>query len=144
MALLYAVVTLIFLYLGSNIISFYKNYLVAQKSGLPVVISPIYPNNVIWMIISVPLRGTLERILPAIVWDRVKMAIHGWEFLDKGKSQTKYGKSFMYVTPGSNELWTADVEVVSEILARRNDFLQLKLTSGTMTEISFIDYLLIT
>lgn len=37
-----------------------RNYIVARKTGLPIIIVPIDHNHPIWMVASVPLRPTFK------------------------------------------------------------------------------------
>jgi hypothetical protein len=115
--------TLTLLYALSTVWAFAKTFLAARKSGFPSYLSPANPSNPIWMISQVFLRPILANILPAAAFERINIAIYGWEFRGRYATHAKYGASFMYVTPGANELWVADEEIANAILARRNDFL---------------------
>jgi hypothetical protein len=46
----------------------------------------------------------------------------GWWFDDKYRTHQKYGKVFINVTPGMNELHVADPTVVHQIHMRKWDF----------------------
>ena len=122
------VLTLLSIYLLSNLWSFLNNYREARKSNLPIVICPVYPNNGIWQIFSVPLYPYF-RYLPSFLWDRIKIAIYGWELFDRGQVHSRVGKAFLLVSPGSIELWTADPDISGTVMARRKDFMQMELTS---------------
>ena len=128
-----AILTSFTIYLLSNLWSFCNHYREARKSNLPIVICPVYPNNVPWQILSVPLRPWLQRYLPAFLWERVKLAIYGWPFFDKREAHSKLGEAFLLVSWGSVELWIADPDVSGIVMARRKDFMQNKLTSRKTT-----------
>jgi hypothetical protein len=108
----------------------YRNYTIAKSSGgVPIIICPLDPDNLLWMIIKVPLRPTLKRILPRSVYDAIKISIFGWEFRDKYALHAQVGSVFWLVNPGSCELWVADPAVAQIVLARRKDFIQLPIAS---------------
>lgn len=111
-------------YLLWNCQSLYANYREARKSGYPLLICPANPNNVLWMIFSVPSRPVLARFLPAFIYRQIIPSIYGWEFPFKYELFARLGSSFILVTPGKNELWVADPETAHSILLRRNDFVQ--------------------
>lgn len=110
-----------------------QNYLSARRTGLPLVICPIHPNNPIWMLLSVPLRPYLRRILPPPLFLRLNMSIYGWEFGEKYHPHAVYGKNFIYVTCGSNEINIAEPELAAEVLRRTpKDFVQTAIGSRIM------------
>ncbi len=104
--------------------SLFSNYREARRSGYPILVCPANTDNIIWIIFAVAFRPILARCLPAFAYGRIKAAIYGWEFLYRYELFAKLGSSFILVTPGKNKLWTADPEMASSILTRRNDFLQ--------------------
>jgi len=61
--------------------SLLANYRKPRQSGFPLLVCPANTNNVLWMVFSVALRPILVQYLPASVYDRIKAAICGWEFL---------------------------------------------------------------
>ncbi|KAF2100319.1 cytochrome P450 [Rhizodiscina lignyota] len=109
-----------------------RNILNGRKTGLPVVVVPLDQNHILWMLLAVPCRPTLKRILPNFIWERITISIYGWEFHERRKPYQKYagnGKSFMLAGCGKLELWTGDAEMTYEILRRPQDFVQLDLTT---------------
>jgi hypothetical protein len=111
-------------YILSNIYSLYSNYRIARASGVPVIVCPVYPDNIIWIIIKVPLRPILKRILPTFIFERINISIFGWEFLDKFDFHSRVGPTFCLATPGNVEFWIADPEVAQVVLAKRKEFVQ--------------------
>ena len=110
----------------------YSNYRQAGASGFPIVICPVNPNNVVWMIISVICRRFLAQYLPRSLYERVKGSIYGWEFHTRYEIFDRLGPAFIQSTPGKNELMIADPEMISAVLQRRTDFYQLDIASGTV------------
>ncbi|OAQ85151.1 cytochrome p450 domain-containing protein [Purpureocillium lilacinum] len=108
---------------------FYRNYQDAIRSGLPVILCPVNNQSILYIIAQVPLRPILARFLPEPLFDRVRLSIFGWEFLDKGAIHERVGPAFILVTAGVNELWCADPHMAQSILSRRKDFVQLPIGS---------------
>jgi hypothetical protein len=111
-------------YILSCVYSLYRNYQIACASGVPVIVCPVDPDNIIWMIIKVPLRPTLKKILPTFLFERINISIFGWEFFDKFELHSRVGLTFCLATPGNVEFWIADPEVAQAVLAKRKDFVQ--------------------
>ncbi|KAG9236761.1 cytochrome P450 [Amylocarpus encephaloides] len=117
---------LLLLFLFSTIYYFSRipwNYRLATKTGLPCYFSPVDPTSLPWLVI-VTLSGynTIGRLLPAFIFDRVKLTIPGWEFDCKYSMHARLGSIFILVTPGENHVYVADSEIGSAILTRRKDF----------------------
>jgi hypothetical protein len=119
-------------YFLSSVYSLYRNYRTACSSGVPVVICPVNPDNIIWVLIKVPLRPTLQKILPTFLYDQIKISIFGWEFRDKFELHSRIGNTFCLATPGGLEFWIADPEVAQVVLAKRKDFVQHPVASLVM------------
>ncbi|OQO07043.1 hypothetical protein B0A48_07609 [Cryoendolithus antarcticus] len=109
---------------------FLRNFYYARKSGVPVIILPWDQDNPLWIVISVPLRPVLQKILPKVVFERIVLAIYGWEFHDKLRPFEQYAapqgndKTFFLVTAGLSEITTRDPEVAWQIVSRPRDFVQ--------------------
>jgi len=52
----------------SNLFALFSNYRLARNCGLPIVITPANPDNLIWMIFNQLIRPYLKAILPDAVW----------------------------------------------------------------------------
>jgi hypothetical protein len=125
-----AILGLALIWVASNIIALFKNYRVARQCGLPIVVTPANPDNIIWMIFCQMIRPRLKSVLPESVWHYFTPTIYGWEFLDKYHFHHSVGKTFLLVTPGDVECWTADPAVANAVLARwKKDFPTLPLTA---------------
>ena len=124
----HVILALLGLYLLTVIWALATLYLQVRKSGFPLVVVPTNPDNPFWIVAGVPLRPLLPRWLPANLRDRITVTTYGWEFAARYKIHSKFGQSFVIVTPGRNELWTADPDLATAILARRKDFHQPEVT----------------
>jgi cytochrome P450 len=113
--------------------AFYKNYSLARKTGLPLLLLPLSHYNPIWMILSVPLiRPLAEKILPEWIYEIVDVATYGWEFRRGWSIFEKYGPAFILVSASANELSVTDPELATEILKRIKDFPQTYMASVIM------------
>ena len=117
------------LYVLSSVWTLVKHFLAARNSGFPSYLSPANPANPLWMILQVLIRPFFRKLLPAAAFERIDIAIHGWEFRRRHSTHAKYGATFMYATPGTVELWVADEEIANAILARRNDFVMPRIVA---------------
>lgn len=105
----------------STILSFLRNLRNAQKSGLPIVISPVDFMNPVWLVLQKPLSPLLAK-LPFGLGSWVRYNQLSWYFDDKYAMHQEHGKVFIHVTPGMNELHSIDPEANAQILSRRSDF----------------------
>jgi len=100
----------------------------AKSTGLPFLIYPIDPSNIIWLLAAVPLRPWLKSVLPTRIWNRLTLTIYGWDFYEKRRPFDEYAapqgnpKSFLMASCGPLELWTADPIVATDVLRRTDDF----------------------
>jgi hypothetical protein len=134
MGILIVTFTVFILWLFSNIYSLYRNYILARSSGLPIVICITNPSNYVWMVLNVPLRPFLQKVLPTSFFNNfIQVTTYGWEFRDKYALHSKVGNVFLLVTPGEIEAWIADPEAVLAVLARRKDFVQSPIASKIMS-----------
>ncbi|RDI83693.1 hypothetical protein Vi05172_g6265 [Venturia inaequalis] len=124
-------------WLLSNIFSLFNNYRQALTSNLPIIIGLGNPDNYFWIVLSVPLRRTIEKLTSNSFYDKhFKITIYGWEFRDKNGSNEKmhdrYGPMFLLVSAGETELWVADPTAAQSILTKRKDFVQSKMGTKIM------------
>ncbi|KAK3679893.1 hypothetical protein LTR78_000270 [Recurvomyces mirabilis] len=107
-------------YFSTFIYALLRNLFLARKTGFPSIIIPWDQNHIVWMILSVPLRPKLKQWLPTQSFDRLTLAIYGWD-------NSPVRKSYMHVGCGRLEFWTADPESTTEILRRPGSFEQVGL-----------------
>ncbi|XMA16215.1 hypothetical protein WAI453_009006 [Rhynchosporium graminicola] len=105
----------------SSIGSFAKNYSAAKKTGLPIIISPVQRMNIPWMLAQHSLAPLLA-LLPLGLGYFARYSSLDYWFEDKYHLHEQVGKTFMFVSPGKNELHTVDPLVKKQIYARRRDF----------------------
>ena len=119
------------LWTGSAIL---KNYGIARRIGLPIVISPVSALNPFWII--------SYRVFPAILslqklpfglgtWTRCTPM--GWAFKDKHALHDKLGSLFIVVTPAGNELTVAEPSVAHAVLTRRKEYVKPAIMYGKST-----------
>ncbi|KAJ5791569.1 uncharacterized protein N7518_008580 [Penicillium psychrosexuale] len=119
---------LVLIYLTNFAYRLFRNIRAAKSIGLPYLVYPIDPSNIIWLLTSVPLRPWLKRILPKQIWERLTLTIYGWEFYEKRRPFDEYAapqgyrKSFLVASCGPLELCTADPILAAEVLQRTDDF----------------------
>lgn len=109
-----------------------RNYLIARKTRLPIVIVPWDQNHFLWMAASVPLMPHLRKWLPSAIINRLALTTYGFEFHERDRIYRCYTggeRSYMHVGMGKLEMNTSDPEIVYEILRRPKDFQVHELTS---------------
>ena len=110
-----------FLLLLKHCNALYANYRRACGTGLPIVICPIDPKGLIWMLGYRRLIPFIEK-LPSS-WRRfTRYSYVGWTFDDKYASQKELGEAFLLATPGENELFVNDAGVIDAILSSPKDY----------------------
>ncbi|ESZ97706.1 cytochrome P450 [Sclerotinia borealis F-4128] len=110
-----------------------RNYLAARKSGLPIRFGLWGSANPLWLLICTLLGySTLSKILPRIIFDRVKITIPAWEHYCKYFVHEKWGTSFILVSPAGNTIFIGDPEVAEEVLTRRKDFGKIEIALQIM------------
>jgi hypothetical protein len=129
MFFLTAIIGIVVLWIGSNVYSLISNYLIARRCGLPILVTPINPDNLLWMIPQEFYRTVLKSILPGPLLNGILPSFYGWELSDRYRLHHRVGLSFLYVTPGDIECWIADSAVAQVVLARRKDFLGAPVTA---------------
>jgi hypothetical protein len=108
-----------------------RNYYLARRTGLPILVCPVNPGNLVWMVLSAKFQPALARYLPSIVYDHIEVAINGWQFRARYTVNAKLGPTFMLVTPARNELCTTDPDMAHAVLSRPRHFVHLELASRT-------------
>ncbi|EXF83633.1 hypothetical protein CFIO01_00775 [Colletotrichum fioriniae PJ7] len=122
--ILTGLIALPLLWIASQIWTLYTNYKAALSVGLPIIICPYDPENLIHVVLSVPFRPLLKRFLSSTFFATVELTIVGWEFRDKSAVHDRVGPAFMLVTTGLNQLICADPTMAHAILNGRREFVQ--------------------
>jgi cytochrome P450 len=118
--------TLLLLFSARFIYNLSKNVLITRKVGVPVVFTPVDQTSIFWIMLSAPYRLLLKSLLPARIYNRVCLAIIGWEFHEKKRpfdQFTSENRTFILLGLSHFELWTADPQAVQDIILRTQDFL---------------------
>lgn len=97
------------------------NYQIARKVGVPLVVIPISPENVLWIIAGNYLIPLFKR-LPFGNGTFTRFNRHGWQTSDNGKAHLELGDAFITVTPGKNWLYVCNAEALTDIFRRGSDF----------------------
>ena len=132
MVLLTVILGALALYILSYVSGLATNTRHARKIGLPYVVGPISTSNVLWMIFSVPWRGTFERVLPRAAWWRLRMLIYGWEFHQRFAVNEDMGGVFMVAMPSQLRLVVSEPQLTHDVLSRRKDFTTLPITKSAL------------
>jgi hypothetical protein len=107
-----------------------RNVMSARRTGLPILFSPVSPANPLWLTFSSTFERQLAKYLPCSIYKTIFMTIYGWQFRYRHSlNRLLPGSVFVLVTPGQNELWIADPDMVTEVLTRSDDFIQMELSS---------------
>ena len=107
------------------------NYSNAKKSGFRYIIIPFEQDNLLWLATCVPLRPLIIKYMPKWVSIRLCMLIQGHEFYEKLYPYEQFAmsqgnnKSYALVTVGNFEVDVRDPEIISEVLRRPREFVQM-------------------
>ncbi|QSS51007.1 cytochrome P450 [Histoplasma capsulatum var. duboisii H88] len=107
-----------------KLVSLVRHYIQARRSGLPIFISPVLSKSIPWMVLGPYLQPFFRKHLPALLYDRLDIVTHGWEYRRGREFHERLGNIFALVTPDECLIWVADPAVGASILQRRNDFPQ--------------------
>lgn len=111
----------------------YTNYQSAKLTGFPIVVCPVNPQNLLYVLVNAPLRPWLMRNLPPVVYNRFKVCTFGWQFYDRHQFHDAVGPVFVLVTTGVNQVWIADPALAQVVLTRRKDFRTVLVTKQVMS-----------
>lgn len=110
-------------YLYRSLSRWRANYLEAKASGIPYIVSPIFPFSTWWLLGS-PILVPVVRALPAFLgepWRHLVYPEFSWSL--KYSVFEKMGSdTILIVTPNQTMCLVADADVVIQVSTRRNDF----------------------
>lgn len=101
----------------SSIWGVIRNYLVARKIGLPIIILPISHDNPIWMLIA-------RRVMPFLKYFPfgsgrfTRFGYVGFQFDDKYRMHQELGDAITFVTPGKNWIYLCNADAIHELIRR--------------------------
>ena len=99
-----------------------KDYLIARKTGIPLVVIPISHENPIWMIVDKKIFVPLFQSHPFGFGSFIRYNWRGWEFANKNRPHLEMGDVFVVVTPVRNWLYFCNAEALVDVFQRRTDF----------------------
>ncbi|THV49226.1 hypothetical protein BGAL_0205g00030 [Botrytis galanthina] len=106
-----------------NVYSLYLNYKDASALGLPRVISPITPDNPLWIALQTIFK-TAVRQFPFGAVSFTRHTRLGWEFHDRFHTHVRLGDAWVLVTPTRNWICVANAATVTDIFSRGRDFVR--------------------
>ncbi|PQE30165.1 cytochrome p450 protein [Rutstroemia sp. NJR-2017a WRK4] len=101
----------------------YINYKNASVLGLPRVISPITPDNPLWIAFQTAFK-TIVRRFPFGASSFTRHTRLGWEFHDRYRTHVRLGDAWVLVTPSRNWVFVANAAAVTDIFSRGRDFVR--------------------
>lgn len=132
MAFAKIVLAVIFLIIAHPIYSLYRNYGVAKRVGLPILVTPIFPFNPLWMVLGPLVFPLMKRIPVQLINDWGLLGDVGWSFADLGDIHKRRGSTFVAVTPNGSTLITDDPQATEEVLRRTNVFIKPNVIYGAI------------
>ena len=121
MALLLLLSSIFLAFLLSQCFSLYRSYQNARTLGLPIVISPVNPRNILWQLFQPRIQPFL-RLLPDSLIQFAIISNPTWSFRDKAAVHQRLGPALVLVCPGINHIWVADPDAATTILTKRKEF----------------------
>ena len=121
--LLQVAILLLLLFVLYKVYSVYINYTKASKLGLPLVVSPITPDDPLWIALQTAFGGIL-RHFPFATTSFTRHCRLGWEFHDRYQTHARLGDAWILVTPVRNWLYVANPAAVINIFGRGQDFMR--------------------
>lgn len=122
---LYLFGTTIMAWLLWTCVSLLINYNIACRMGYPMVISPVHPLNLVWILMRRAfLVNPTAPNLPSGLGKWTRCSHLAWMFHDKYALHEELGKIFVLVTPNGNEMIVADPEVAYYMMSRRKEFVK--------------------
>jgi cytochrome P450 len=96
----------------------YCNYLIARKTGLRLIVSPITPFELPWHVSPAVFGSLIKRQR----WFRALDQTCAWQ--DKNKLHEELGPCFMHVSPGMNMLCTSDPVAIDHVFKKIKEFVK--------------------
>ncbi|EME42225.1 hypothetical protein DOTSEDRAFT_73141 [Dothistroma septosporum NZE10] len=114
---------LVALYLANSYRCYRINLAAAKRSGLPYIAMPIYTFNRFWLVTHALWLPYIRRLPKSWTEDWIDFLQPDFIWTKKHKVFKEIGSDvLLLVAPGSNTLYVADAEAMSQITTRRNDF----------------------
>ncbi|KAF5562993.1 cytochrome P450 monooxygenase 3A7 [Fusarium phyllophilum] len=121
---LYAIGGLLLAYIGLSSLQLLYNYRKAKAIGLPVLITPIDPSNVPYLLCSSFLEPLLRKILPFGLGNFVEYNSRDWNYEQIHDLQERIGDTFIIVSPKQIRVFTGNAKASDDLCRRRRDFVK--------------------
>lgn len=99
-----------------------RNYGTARKIGLPILVIPVNPLGLFWLIIGVQFRPLIRRLFPERLTLWTHCCVYGGGIEQRRPVHDLLGPVFVTVSPGIIELVIGDAIAANEVFTRRKDF----------------------
>lgn len=99
----------------STILALHRNYSIARKIGLPILIQPVSYSNPIWLMIGRHAAPWFKHLPFGLGRTVSRIGFSGWEWAQKHSIHQEYGPGFVIVTPVHNWLYTCDGDTLYRI-----------------------------
>ncbi|KAM7189039.1 Cytochrome P450 [Rhypophila sp. PSN 637] len=102
---------------------FRRNIAKARKTGIPYVLSPVHPYNMVWQAAASLLIPQIQK-LPKTWWENwLFLVMPNWEYLTRTEQFERLGSdTFLLITPGAMTLFSCSAEVIHQVTTRRDAF----------------------
>lgn len=114
--LLKLIVTGLALLAANNLYHLTKNYILARRLSLPIVICPFTWQNPFWVLINARFRVRRFSHIPGLDW--VRYSYKGWVLHATYHSRVRFGPAFVIVSPKKNEIVLHEPKAISEALGK--------------------------
>ncbi|KAI1048894.1 hypothetical protein LB506_004766 [Fusarium annulatum] len=96
----------------------------AKSIGLPVLITPIDPSNVPYLLCSSFLEPFLRKVLPFGLGNFVEYNSRDWNYEQIHDLQERIGDTFIIVSPKQIRVFTGNAKASDDLCRRRRDFVK--------------------
>lgn len=107
-------------------VAFIHNVILAKRTGLPYVFSPIHELENWAYITNAYFRWRYnDYLLKGDGWPKhARYMIKDWMYEDKYRAHSELGDVFLVVAPGGLVCYTADAKMAMDVCTRRKDFVK--------------------
>ena len=120
-------------------VAFIHNVVLAKRTGLPYVFSPIHELENWAYITNAYFRWKYHNyLLEGNGWPKhARYMIKDWMYEDKYRAHAELGDVFLVVAPGGLVCYTADAKMAMDVCTRRKDFVKPR---EKMSKLGFCKY----
>ncbi|KAI9164115.1 Cytochrome P450 monooxygenase calL [Paramyrothecium foliicola] len=111
-------------YVSLSTVQLVYNYKKAKSIGLPVLITPIDPSNVPYLLCSSWLEPLLRRWLPFGLGNFVEYNSRDWNYDKINDLQERIGDTFIIASPKQIRVFTGNAKASDDLCRRRRDFVK--------------------